>query len=58
VIVLLQNCGDENITNTRCSNIGYIENLKNLFFDKISEVKTKEWELKSRQMQNFQNLSS
>jgi hypothetical protein len=30
----------------RCSNIGYIENVKNPHFDKISEVILNEWELK------------
>ena len=46
IMILLQNCGDEDITIPRCSNIGYIENVKNPCFDEISEVKPNEWENK------------
>ena len=44
VMIILQNCGDEDITIPRCSSIGYIENVNNPCFDEISEVKQKEWE--------------
>ena len=46
VTIILQNCGDEDVTIPRCSNIGYIENVKNPCFDEISEVKKNEWEAK------------
>ena len=44
VMIILQNCGDEAVTIPICSNIGYIENVNNPYFDKISEVKTNKWE--------------
>jgi hypothetical protein len=37
---------DEDITIPRCSNIGYIKNLKTPYFDKILKVKPNEWEAK------------
>jgi hypothetical protein len=43
-MIILQNCRDEDITIPRCSNIGYIENVKNPYFDKISVVKPNDWE--------------
>jgi hypothetical protein len=44
-MMILQNCGDEDITISKCSNIGYIENVKNPYFDKISEVNSNDWEV-------------
>jgi hypothetical protein len=44
----LQNCKDEDITIPRCSNIGYIENVKTLHFDIISEVHSNERAVKVR----------
>jgi hypothetical protein len=38
MMIILQNCGDEDITLPRCSNIENIENVKNPYFDQICEV--------------------
>jgi hypothetical protein len=46
LMITLQNCGYEDIKTPRCSNIGYIKNVKNPYFDKISEVNSNEWEVK------------
>jgi hypothetical protein len=41
-MIIIQSCNDEDITIPSCSNIGYIEHVHYPYFDKISEVKTKE----------------
>jgi dUTPase len=46
MMMIVQNCSNEDITIPRCSNIGYFENAKNPYFDNISEIKSKEWEIK------------
>jgi hypothetical protein len=43
-MIILQNCGDEDVTMPKCSNIRYIENVNNPYLDQISEGKTNEWE--------------
>jgi hypothetical protein len=48
-VMILQNCSDEDITILRCSNIGKIENVKNPYFDNISEIHQNEWEIKVSQ---------
>jgi hypothetical protein len=45
MMIIFQNCGDEDITSPRCSKIRFIEILKNPYFDEISKVKTNEWKL-------------
>jgi hypothetical protein len=37
-MMVLQNCGDEDITIPRSSKIEYIENVKNPYFDNMSEM--------------------
>jgi hypothetical protein len=49
VMMIFQNCKDDDITILRCSNIGYIENVKNPYFDNISEIKSNELEIKVSQ---------
>jgi hypothetical protein len=56
-MVVLQNCRDKDFIFSRCSNIEYIENVNNPSFDKISQVKSNEWEAKSQLLQNLQNQS-
>jgi hypothetical protein len=49
VMMILQNCGNEDFTIPKCSNLGYIENVKNPHFDNISEFYSNEWEIRVSQ---------
>jgi DNA-directed RNA polymerase subunit M/transcription elongation factor TFIIS len=49
VMMILQNCRDEDLTIHRCSSIGYIENVKNPYFDEKSVIKSNEREVKIKQ---------
>ena len=44
--ILLQNCGNSEITLPRCTKIGFIENLSDPQFEKISLVEERNWEEK------------
>ena len=37
--IMLQNCGDSGITLPRCTNIGFVENLNDPQFEKLSRTK-------------------
>jgi hypothetical protein len=49
VMIILQNCGDEDITLPRCLKIGFLENVKNPHFNEMNGKQ------KSKQMRKFQN---
>ena len=46
VMIVIQNCGDVDITLPRCTAVGFIENLTNAEFEEISPIKEEEWEAK------------
>jgi hypothetical protein len=45
-MIIFQHWGEEDGRIPQCSNIGYIEKVKSLNSNKISKVKSKEWEVK------------
>jgi hypothetical protein len=49
MMLILQNCSNEDIIIPRCSIFGCIENVKSPCFDSISEIKSNEWEIKVSQ---------